>query len=131
MEERITEEHLERFKEENKREVVGKSELTEREREIVEKIYEEAKMPVEMTDADFKCGERELDIRGLSRKNRDQMLYRASMLSVAYLRRVNDSLIDIIRLLMVELRTQGVQNIAQKIDETIESLSGELGGKAD
>ena len=127
MAEKITEKHLSQFKTERRENKVRESGLTEEEKKIVEKIYKEAKMPVVMRDKEFKCGEGELDIRKLSPDNREQMIYRALMLDVAYQRRLCDSITDLTRLLIVLLRKNGVENIAQEIDEAIVALSKEVG----
>ena len=125
-ENKFTPEVLENFKEEKKEKAIAQTKLDDEEREIVEKIFEEAKMPVDLKDNDIECGEGELDIRNLSAKNRDQMNFRAEMLNVVYLRRIVDGLTDIIRLLMTNLRLSGVKSINEELDKTIAELAKEL-----
>lgn len=117
---------LENFKEEKKEKDLANSTLTKEEEEIVAKIFEEAKMPTVLKDGDIVCGAGELDIRNLSAKSRDQMIYRAQMLNIVYLRRLVDGMTDIIRILMTQMRLSGVKDISATIDETIEALNKEI-----
>ena len=126
MEKEFNEQVLKNFKAEKKEKAVASTKLTPNEKKIVEKIFTEAKMPTVLKDGDIVCGEGELDIRNLSAKNRDQMSYRAQMLNLVYLRRMVDGLTDIIRLLMTQLRLNGVENISQALEETIEKLAQEV-----
>ena len=128
-ENKFTEKTFENFKEDKKEKAVAETMLGDEERKIVEKIFDEAKMPTVLKDDDVVCGEGELDIRKLSAKNRDQMFYRAEMLNLVYFRRIADGLVDIIRLLMTQLRLQGVSNISEELDKTILSLADEINRK--
>ena len=127
MSEKLTEKTLENFKEEKKDKVLGENTFTEEEIEIARKIYEEAKMPVELKDEDIVCGQGELDIRKLSDENKMQMLYRSSMLQIVYLRQVNSGLVDIMRLLIVLLKHQGVENVTKALEDCIEEMGKEIG----
>ena len=129
MEEKFSEKTLENFVKEKEEKAVEGTELSPEERLIVEKIYEEAKMPTVLHDDKIVCGEGELDIRNLTRKNRDQLFYRVEMLNLVYLRRLHDSLTDILRLLIVMLRNQGVENISEALSDAIESLTKEMQGE--
>ena len=132
MEEKFTEATLEKFKEEKKDKAIKETKISEAEQKIVEKIFEEAKMPTVLKDEDIQCGEGELDIRNLSAKNKAQMSYRAEMLTLVYMRRMVDGLTDIMRLLMCALKKLGVENITEAIDEVMSELAREVerGGKA-
>ena len=127
MSEKLTEKTLENFKEEKKDKVLGENTFTEEEIEIARRIYEEAKMPVELKDEDIVCGQGELDIRKLSDENKLQMLYRSSMLQIVYLRQVNSGLVDIMRLLIVSLKHQGVENVTKALENCIEEMGKEIG----
>ena len=127
MSEKLTEKTLENFKEEKKDKVLGENTFTEEEIEIARRIYEEAKMPVELKDEDIVCGQGELDIRKLSDENKWQMLYRSSMLQIVYLRQVNSGLVDIMRLLIVLLKHQGVENVTKALENCIEEMGKEIG----
>ena len=127
MSEKLTEKTLENFKEEKKDKVLGENTFTEEEIEIARRIYEEAKMPVELKDEDIVCGQGELDIRKLSDENKMQMLYRSSMLQIVYLRQVNSGLVDIMRLLIVLLKHQGVENVTKALENCIEEMGKEIG----
>ena len=103
-----------------KEQALEETSLTEEQIKEWEKIVAEAKMPVELNDDDFKCGEGEVDIRNLNDKNASQMMFRVGMLNVVYLRNISQSLIDIQRLLMVLLTKDGDINVKQmltKLDE--------------
>ena len=90
------------------------------------RILEEAKMPIEMKNEDFKMGERELDIRGLSSKNRDQMLFRMLVLNNVYQRQNALTLIDIMRLIMILLKQMGVNSIEEAIDNLIQEQTQKI-----
>ena len=92
---------------------------------IFEEILSAAKMPVKMDNKDFKLGENELDIRWLSKQNRDQIIFRMSVLENVYLKQILTSLIDISRLLMVIADKIGVEDIIGKTDEVIEKVEKE------
>ena len=103
-----------------KEQALEETKLTEEQIKEWEKIVAEAKMPVELNDNDFKCGEGEVDIRKLSDKNALQMMFRVGMLNVVYLRNIGQSLIDIQRLLMVLLLENGkidVKQMLSKLDD--------------
>ena len=71
-------------------------------------------------------GERELDIRGLSSKNRDQMLFRMLVLNNVYQRQNALTLIDIMRLMMILLKQMGVENIEKAIDDLIQEQTQKI-----
>lgn len=120
-----TNEVYENFKEEKKAKALD--ELSPEEKEVVGKIFEEAHQPTELEDGDIVCGEGELDIRKLSQENRDQMIFRVMVNNMVSLRRLNDALTDVTRLLMVLLHKMGVKNVTKAIEETCEALAKEIG----
>lgn len=121
-----SEKTLENFKEEKKEKFLGEATPNEDEKELAKKIFEEARMPLELKDDEVKCGEGEIDIRGLSRKNRDQMIYRVLMLNLVYLRQLCQNQTDLFRLQAAELRALGVKNITSAIEEAIAQMAKEL-----
>lgn len=90
---------------------------------MIKEALKEAKMPVELKDSDFKLGEGELDIRKLSDENVVQMMFRMSVLNVVYGRQITQSLVDIIRLLMLVLKKQGYDDIIKATDDLLAELS--------
>ena len=80
-------------------------------------------MPHKMKDSEFKLGEKELDIRGLSSANRLQMIFRALMLDSVYSKQILTSMIDITRLLMILLDFLGVEDIVQSTDDVIDKVA--------
>lgn len=126
MEEKEINKKVEEAKQVIKEKVIADHEVDDETQELFSRILEEAKMPIEMTNEDFKMGERELDIRGLSSKNRDQMLFRMLVLNNVYQRQNALTLIDMMRLLMILLKRMGVENIEQAIDDLIEEQTRKI-----
>ena len=118
-----TEEDIEKVKEEIKQEVIAESTPKEKQNKLLEQILAEAAMPVTMNDDDFKLGESELDIRNLSKKNKEQMMFRQGVLNAVYLKQCLTSLIDVTRLLMVIADKLGVDDIVASTDEVIEKVT--------
>lgn len=100
--------------------VVQENSLDEKRAELFKKALEEASMPVLLTNDKFKLGESELDIRKLSKPNKEQMQFRQGVLNVVYLKQILSSLIDVTRLLMVIADKIGVENIVKATDDIIE-----------
>lgn len=121
-----SEKTLENFKEEKKEKFLGEATPNEDEKELAKKIFEEARMPLELKDDDVKCGEGEIDIRNLSKANRDQMIYRVLMLNLVYLRQLCQNQTDSFRLQAAGLRALGVKNITSAIEEAISQMAKEL-----
>ena len=92
------------------------------EAKIFEQALKEAKMPVTLTDKDFQLGDYELDIRSLSLPNQLQMVFRTMALVVVYLRQLSQNQVDQIRLLMLELKKMGVEDIEKSLSELIVEL---------
>ena len=124
--EEYTEKTLENFKEAKDEKNLEKFKISDDEKEIIEKIYEEAKMPTVLKDNQVECGQGELDIRKLNRPNRDQMIFRTGALNLTYLRQNFTALLDIEKLLMLILKKLGVENITQAIANLEIELSNEV-----
>lgn len=117
------EEDIQNLKEQIKDEVIQENAPTESQNELFQKVLEEASMPVEMKDEDFKLGESELDIRKLSKKNLEQMMFRQGVLNAIYLKQCLTSLVDVTRLLMVIADKIGVEDIVEATDLVIEKVT--------
>lgn len=88
----------------------------------VEDMLKLAKMPIVIKDKDIKLGDGEVDFRELSDANTRQMLFRYLTLNNVYLKDIRDSLIDLQKLLMIQLKNQGVTDIIKATDEIVEEL---------
>ena len=118
-----SEEDIAELKEQIKDEVIAENAPNEEQNELFKKVLEEASMPVEMTDKDFKLGDNELDIRKLNPKNTKQMMFRQGVLQNVYLKQIMTSLVDLTRLLMVVCDKLGVEDIVGATDEVIEKVA--------
>ena len=117
--EKLQEKHIDQFKQEKKEKVLKETQLDENEKKILDKIYEEAKRPVVLQDGEVQCGPNEIDIRELSRSNKDQMEYRVQVMNMVYLRRMNDTLNDVANLIMTLLHKLGVENLAKEMEDAL------------
>lgn len=115
----ITKENVEQFRGARKKQKLKESELTEEQVELTKEVLEIAKEPVEMTDEDFTLSEGELDIRKLSKENREQLIFRGYALQLVYLRSLVQGQTDLMRMLMVLGDKLGVENWQQALEEVI------------
>lgn len=97
--------------------------LSDHDKELLKRIHEEAKLPIELNDKDFKMGEQELDVRKLSRANWRQMNFREQILTNIYLKQIAMGQNDILRLLMVIADKLGVEDIVKATDDVIDKVS--------
>ena len=118
----ITEEDVKAVKDLNEKKVVEQHVLNPQQQELFKQILVEAKMPVKLTDGKFELGENELDIRYLSKANKEQMFFREFALLAVYLKQILTSQIDTTRLLMVIADKLGVEDILEKTDEFIDKI---------
>ena len=121
----LTEKDVEAVKEEVGEKVREQHVLNPEQQKLFAEIMEAAKMPVKMDDGKFKLGENELDIRYLSKANKEQMFFRQFTLQNVYLKQILTSLVDVSRLLMVVADFLGVKDIIGKTDEVIDKLEKE------
>lgn len=119
---RVTEEDVEKVKEGIKEAVVKEHGIDEEQAKLYNEMLKEAQMPVEMKDEDFKLGVQELDIRGLSKKNKEQMFFRAMVISNVYCKQLLTSVIDTTRLLMIIATKLGIDDIIQATDDILEKI---------
>lgn len=118
----LTKEEKKQLKDSAKKVATKEVEMKEHDKELIEQALKEAKMPVHLTDKDFKLGEGELDIRKLSAENVAQMMFRMQMLNVVYGRQLAQSLVDIMRLIMIVLKKLGCDDIIKETDDLLEEL---------
>lgn len=97
------------------KEVKDKLSFSDEDAKTFEEMCELAKMPIKYNDSDFKLGERELDIRELNAKNLKQLQFRLQVLENVYLKGISDSLIDLMRILIVIGKKVGVNDIEKEI----------------
>ena len=115
----ITKENVEQFRGARKKRKLEENQLTEEQVELTKEVLEIAKEPVEMSDEDFKLSEGELDIRKLSKENREQLIFRGYALQLVYLRSLVQGQTDLMRMLMVFGDKLGVDNWQQALEEVI------------
>lgn len=113
----LSPENIQKVKDQIAKEIQDEHGLSDDEAETFKKLCEEADMPVEYLDKDFKLGNQELDIRKLSKKNFEQMLFRTQVQQIVWTKNVHNTLLDVIRLLFVLLDKLGVENIITSTDE--------------
>lgn len=103
-----------------------KKQLSKEEMAKYKAIAKAMEMPIKVKNGDLKLGKRELDIRGLNKKNLDQLQFRNLVIQTAHLNDISQSLIDIQRLLMVLLKKLGVEDISSAITELMVDLAKEI-----
>lgn len=118
----LTKDEKKQLKDSARKLATDQVELSKHDKEIIETALKEAKMPVKLTDKDFKLGEGELDIRKLSQENLNQMMFRMQMLNVVYGRQIAQSLVDVMRLIMIVLKKLGCDDIIKETDDLLEEL---------
>ena len=92
-------------------------ELTPEQEEALLKSFEEAKQPIKLTDGKFTLGEREIDIMSLSKKYREQLIFRMLCHEVSYSRSIHQDLVDVMKLVMILLKRFGVEDIIKATEE--------------
>ena len=115
----ITKENVEQFRGARKKKKLEENQLTPEQVELTKEVLEISKEPVEMTDEDFTLSEGELDIRKLSKENREQLIFRGYALQLVYLRSLVQGQTDLMRMLMVLGDKLGVENWQQALEEVI------------
>ncbi len=116
----LGEKDVQKVKAEVEKKVVENHVLNKEQQRIFNRIMDEAHAPVHFSDSKFKLGENELDIRDLSKKNKEQMNFRQGTLNLVYLKQILTTLIDISRLLMVVADKLGVEDIVAATDVVID-----------
>lgn len=119
----LNEETVEKVKAAIAEEVIAEAGIKEKESGLFKQMCEEAAMPVEYLDKNFKLGDNELDIRSLSKRNLNQMFFRTLVLHSVYLKNITSSLLDITRLLLVKLDHDGVPDIVKATDDIVDKIN--------
>lgn len=101
----------------------AKAELSEEDTRKFKELMEATKNPVEFTDDDFKMGERELDVRGLSEANYKQLMFRLEVVKCNHLRDIAQTQGDILRFEMMILEKMGVTDIVEEYGKFIDKLN--------
>ena len=96
--------------------------ISPKDEEKIKAFMDKMNMPIELKDEDIQMGAREIDVRNLSVKAYRQLVYKFTVAQCAVLDSMNQSLVDIQRLLMLVLKKMGVEDIVAELDE----LCGEL-----
>ena len=100
----------------------AKADANPKDIERFKELLSQSKMPVEFKDEDFKLGEGELDVRGLSDANYRQLMFRVNVIKSNHLRDISQSMTDIERLLMLVLKKLGVNDIGKELMDLFEEL---------
>lgn len=119
----LNEETIEQVKARIADEVREEAGISAKDSDLFRQMCEEASMPVEYLDKDFKLGDNELDIRSLSKRNYNQMIFRTLVLQNVYLKNTTSGLLDITRLLLVLLDKLGVEDIVKATDDIVDKIN--------
>ena len=91
--------------------------LTAQQAKKIAELMDIAKMPIVLKDGDITMGEGEVDIRKLSPASLNQMMFRLMILNNLYLKDIATSFVDVLKLFMVVLDKNGVEDIAQAVED--------------
>ena len=119
----LTPENIKKVKDAIAEEVRQEAGISDEESAAFREMLEEATMPVELFDKDFKLGANELDIRKLNKKNYDQMIFRTLVLQAVCLKNVQRSMVDLTRLIMIICDKLGIENIVKATDDIIVKIT--------
>lgn len=108
-----------------KQKAIKEAGLSEEDAEIALEMLQEADMPIKFNDSDFTLGKNELDIRDLSEKNINQLMFRVTLLNGVYLRNCMKFLQDILNALFVELDAMGVKDLLKSSDRVMAKIRKE------
>lgn len=121
--EALTEKDVESVRSAVEKAAKAKAEANPKDIERFKELLNQSKMPVEISDEDFKLGEGELDVRKLSDANYRQLMFRINVIKADHLRDISQTLVDIERLIMLVLKAQGVEDIGKELQSLFEELS--------
>lgn len=120
--EALTEKDVENVRSAVEKAAKAKADANPKDIERFKELLSQSKMPVEFKDEDFKLGEGELDVRGLSDANYRQLMFRVNVIKANHLRDISQSMTDIERLLMLVLKKLGVNDIGKELMDLFEEL---------
>lgn len=122
----LTKEEKSRAKEQVKEMATQDLKVSPEEMKKIEEMMKIAKMPIELKDKDIQLGEGEVDIRKLSDENFRQMIFRLFVLNNVYIRDMRTSLVDVMRLLILSLKKQGVEDVTKALDDLMVELANQV-----
>lgn len=96
--------------------------ISPKDEEKIKAFMAKMAMPIELKDEDVQLSPREIDVRGLSEKSYRQLMYKFTVAESAMLNSVNQSLVDIQRLLMLVLKKMGTKDVVGELDELCEEI---------
>lgn len=96
--------------------------ISPKDEEKIKAFMEKMNMPIELKDEDIQMGAREIDVRGLSEKSYRQLMYKFTVAESAMLNSLDQSLVDIQRLLMLVLKKMGAKDVVGELDELCEEI---------
>lgn len=96
--------------------------IDEAEEAKIKAFMEKMAMPIELKDEDVQLSPREIDVRGLSEKSYRQLMYKFTVAESSILNSVDQSLVDIQRLLMLVLKKMGTKDVVGELDELCEEI---------
>lgn len=115
------------IKQEAKKQATERVSMTKEEIELNKECFEAASMPIEFKDEDVVLGVGEVDIRKLSKENKEQMLFRLMAVQTSQTRQLTQVLVDVERLLMLVLGQLGIkaEDLSAKLTSMINTLTKE------
>lgn len=125
----LTKEEKAKAKDQLKQQALKESGVSEEDAKKVTELFDLAQMPITLKDKDIKLGKGEVDFRKLSDENKFQMLFRFLTLNNIYLKDIRDSFVDVLKLIMIALGKQGVNDITQAIEDLENQLRKEAQSK--
>ena len=96
--------------------------IDEAEEAKIKAFMEKMAMPIELKDEDVQLSPREIDVRGLSEQSYRQLMYKFTVAESSMLNSLDQSLVDIQRLLMLVLKKMGAKDVVGELDELCEEI---------
>ena len=96
--------------------------ISPKDEEKIKAFMDKMNMPIELKDEDIQMGAREIDVRNLSVKAYRQLVYKFTVAESSILNSVDQSLVDIQRLLMLVLKKMGAKDVVGELDELCEEI---------
>ena len=127
MEEKEIKEAVAKTKEELVEKAAENLKPTDEEQKLIDEAIREVNGPIVLKDDKVVLGQQEVDIRKLSKANKDQITFRLLSQQLAYAKFDSQTLTDIMRLLMVIIKIlKPGCNISDEIDDAMNQLSKEV-----
>ena len=127
MEEKEIKEAVEATKDELADKAAENLKPTDDENKLIEDALKEVNGPIVLRDDKLVLGNQEVDIRKLSKTNKDQLMFRLALQQLGYNRFMNQTFTDILRLLMVIIKVlKPGCNLSEEIDGVMDKLAHEI-----